>query len=127
MQLRWLAIPLFAAGVAAQPAAEEFSIKSGTRREAAAAAMRRHGFREGALALASDDQRFELVMWTVGEGTLVVRYSVKHGAVHDLQYLLLDERPKAQRKEFSLPVSEFVPGTGRMTVWLPKPAGTQPK
>ena len=84
-----------------------------------ARAMKESGYRETAIAMMPKEKGSELKMWEVGEGVLIVSFSTKEKKVTNLSYFFCDERPKATRKTFEFPVTEFHPRTGEMKLRLP--------
>jgi hypothetical protein len=98
-------------------------IKPGIDIEDVSKLMKNAGYKETALDMLSTKTDTELKMWAVGEGVLILVFSTKDRKVTNISYYLSDERPKAERKTFSLSVLEFDPTTREMRIKLPNKPG----
>jgi hypothetical protein len=62
-----------------------------------------------------------LDFWDVDQGVLILSYSTKSGLISGLSYTLMDERPKAFRKEFDFAAESFDTITGSLVLSTKKP------
>ncbi|MFC1706985.1 hypothetical protein ACFL59_09225, partial [Planctomycetota bacterium] len=121
-----LALTLLLALVAAPALAEANLIKAGQEIGEVSQWMKDAGYAETQLQTACPDESVHLKEWIVGDGVLVCSFSTKDNVVKDLTYGLCEKRPKADRREFLLLVTQFVPSTGEMTIQVsrkPTPGG----
>ncbi len=107
------------------PQLQAIQIDSGISFNEAKEAMRKAGYKETMLAMEAIDRNNRLTMWTVGEGVLIVTYSIKTKKVVGISYWLSDERPKATRKTFDIEVKSFDTDKGIMMVQTKKPTREQ--
>ncbi len=91
-------------------------VQEGTDIDAVAKAMKASGYRETQLELMVWDEELSLKFWVVNEGALIATYSIETKKVTALSYWFCDERAKAVRKTFSLPVISFDPASGVMKI-----------
>lgn len=80
-------------------------------------AMKTGGYRETGLdMMARPGSGMGLRFWGVGEGVLIIGYSIASQKISEITFWLADDRPKATRQTFELDVTSFDTQTGTMVI-----------
>jgi hypothetical protein len=80
-------------------------------------AMKKAGYAETGLdMMARPGSGVDLRFWGVGEGVLIVSYSMASQKISGVTFWFADGRPKATRQTFEFDVASFDAETGVMTI-----------
>jgi hypothetical protein len=83
-------------------------------------------YSQTALAMIATDADTSLDFWSVDKGVLMIAYSTRTGLVSNLSFVLMDERPKAERSHFEFSAVSFDTETGRLVLSTKKTTSPGP-
>lgn len=96
-------------------------LAKGTALADARKALEAGKYTKNGLDMVTTDPDLALDFWAVDEGVLILVYSKKSGLVVGLSFTLMDERPKAFRKEFDFLAESFDTTSGKLVLSTKKP------
>lgn len=95
-------------------AAEQLT--SGTNIDTAKQAMSKADYKPTQLGMLAMEKGERLAFWDVGEGYLIIRYSLLTEKIIEISYHLMSDHAKDARVSFNLQVKSFDTASGEMVV-----------